>query len=170
MPRWTDYESEKGSEQIYHNENNRSAWISNVFWGNRTIIVIDNWVYYSVHYESGEEPDKMKFISNNVLEICGKEDNLLNVITFTEKITLLDIDKMIYSYIEKNESSEESGGEITSKKTLSCDDSVLKAECKMYNYQTGKEEIWYISIDTKKNEVVEFKNEKIWEYFDRRSV
>lgn len=150
--------SDENSEQIYHNEkNNRSAWISNVFWGNRKIRVIDNGVYYSVEYKWGEETDKMDFISNNVLEICGKEDNLLNVITFTEKITLLDIDKMIYSYIEKNESSEESGGEITSKKTLSCDDSVLKAECKMYNYRTDKEEAWHLLIDVKKNEVIEFK-------------
>lgn len=150
--------SGEDGEQISHNEkNNRSAWISNVFWGNKKIRVVDNGIYYSVDYDSEAEPEKMHFISNNVLGIYGEDDYLYDVVTFTEKITLLDIDRMIYSYFENNEQMEGADGEIASKRLIACNDSTLKMECEMCNYRTDKNETWYLSIDVKKNEILDLK-------------
>ena len=144
---------------ISKSENNkRYAWVSNVFYNNIKIRVIDNGFYYTLDRNIDSIPKKMEFVTNNIIQLKFDvyDDEYIKTVSFSEKITLFDIQDFLRSYIEKQKDrDDEYGCEITIS-DVKYDDFLINGNCNVYDYNTGETEEYNFAIDTSQCKVVEF--------------
>jgi len=152
------FSQEYDDENIIKSKNEkRYAWVSNMFYGNTKIRLLDNGLYYTLSEDFEYIPDEFDFIDDNILQLKNTPDNggNIKIICFSERITVFDIQDVIYSYMEQHkESPEEEHGYPSNIKDITYNDTLISGTCEVYQYRSDDGEKYSFVIDAKQSEIV----------------
>ncbi len=134
---------------IKSDNGDRIVWIASSFYGNYKMRILDNGQYYTLEQELYNLPSNMKFLDNSVLLWEYKDEYSQDVqfISFSEKITVTDLEESIQIFLnEKNDSEEYVYADKI--KFIGSDKYVVSGECE-YNG-----EVHTFTIDTRKGKII----------------
>lgn len=137
-------------DKVIKNDNgDRIVWIANSFYGNYKMRILDNGQFYTLEQELYTLPSNMKFLDNSVL-LCEYKDEYsqdIQFISFSEKITVTDLEESIQIYLNEKDDSEEYVY-ADSIKIVGCDKYIVSGECEC----NGESNTF--TIDTQKGKII----------------